>query len=87
MDHLFLHCKVARWMWTKLFQEGEVHWIMPPKVKDMIDIGFTGFEWSSKGECGKCLWDCVVMAVLGDMDGTPEFLKEKRKRFRFYGIA
>jgi hypothetical protein len=36
IDHLLLHCEVARELWTLIFLLFEVEWIMPKRVIELL---------------------------------------------------
>jgi len=36
IDHLFMHCMVARELWSMILQLFGVVWVMPRSVKDML---------------------------------------------------
>jgi hypothetical protein len=36
IDHLLLHCEVARDLWTALFTLFDIKWVMPERVTDML---------------------------------------------------
>ena len=37
IDHLFLHCTVAREMWDTVLTLFGMHWVMPKRVVDLLD--------------------------------------------------
>jgi hypothetical protein len=36
IDHLFIHCEVARELWSSLFQSLEVVWVITQRVRDLL---------------------------------------------------
>ena len=43
LDHLLLHCKVARSLWVRLLQEAEFWWVFPKYCRSLMvekPIGF-----------------------------------------------
>lgn len=60
MDHLFLHCKVARVLWSNLFSVGGLNWVAPRKAVSLLHITFKGLGGSKRG---KCLWNCAILAT------------------------
>ncbi len=45
IDHLFLHCTVAREMWDTVLTLFGMHWVMPKRVVDLLDC------WQCKLGC------------------------------------
>lgn len=60
MDHLLLHCKVARILWDDIFNRARVAWVMPRKVVDLLA------RW--KGLLGNCqiaaLWKMISLCLM-----------------------
>jgi hypothetical protein len=36
IDHLLLHCEVAKELWSSLFQLFGVAWVMPQRVRELL---------------------------------------------------
>ena len=60
IDHLFVHCPVARWIWCKLFGIGGESWVMPDCVAKLFHIKFWGLGRSKKAVV---IWKCAFLAV------------------------
>ena len=60
VDHLFLHCALARELWTMVFRLFGMHWVMPRRVVDVLAC------W--KGRFGRqknrVIWDVVPHCVI-----------------------
>lgn len=37
MEHLFLHCKISRESWELFLNHRGINWVMPQKVKDLLE--------------------------------------------------
>jgi len=42
MDHLLLHCEVARVLWNAIFSHFSLSWVMPLRVVDLFACWWTG---------------------------------------------
>jgi hypothetical protein len=42
VDHLFLHCEVARVLWDAIFSRLSLSWVMPLRVVDLFACWGTG---------------------------------------------
>jgi hypothetical protein len=62
IDHLFLHCKVARELWNSVFNLFGVVWVMPRKVVELLwcwqgSLGRHREIWKATPHCLMwCLW-------------------------------
>ena len=62
IDHLFLHCKVARELWNSVFNLFGVAWVMPRKVVELLwcwqgSLGRHREIWKATPHCLMwCLW-------------------------------
>jgi hypothetical protein len=39
VDHLLLHCEIARAPWHAIFSWFGLHWVMPCRVEDLMLVG------------------------------------------------
>lgn len=60
INHLFLHCPVARKLWCRLFLLGGEEWVMPGCVESWLTIHFWGF---GRGKKAVVLWKCAFLVV------------------------
>jgi hypothetical protein len=60
IDHLLLHCDVARAVWSSFYSLFGVEWVMPRRVLDLL-IG-----WATSLGRGHvmCLWKQVLLCVM-----------------------
>ena len=60
VDHLFLHCALARELWTMVFSLFGMHWVMPRRIVDVLAC------W--QGRLGRhknwVLWNAIPHCVL-----------------------
>jgi hypothetical protein len=42
VDHILLHCEVARALWNAIFSRFSLSWVMPLRVVDFFDCWWTG---------------------------------------------
>jgi hypothetical protein len=42
VDHLLLHCEVARALWNAIFSRFSLFWVMPLRVVDLFACWWTG---------------------------------------------
>lgn len=42
VDHLLLHCEVARVLWNAIFSHFSLSWAMPLRVVDLFTCWWTG---------------------------------------------
>jgi hypothetical protein len=82
VNHLFLHCEVARALWYAIFSRFGLHWVMPNSVVDLFACWWTGGH-SRSAMVWKivplfliwCLWRERNVRCFEDLDGTLEELK------------
>ncbi|KAK9273684.1 hypothetical protein L1049_018494 [Liquidambar formosana] len=60
IDHLFLHCQGARFLWQRLFLLAGVCWVSPASSLDMLVIHYGCF---GKSKRGVVLWRRAVLVV------------------------
>ncbi|GMP91138.1 hypothetical protein CsSME_00041961 [Camellia sinensis var. sinensis] len=60
LDHLFLHCSVARQLWHMVFGLGNVVWVAPKGCAQMLLFDFQTFGRSKRA---KVLWSGVISAI------------------------
>jgi hypothetical protein len=60
IDHLLIHCEVARDLWSYMFNLFGVEWVMPRRVIDLLNI------WGSQVGCGtvKDVWRLAPLCLL-----------------------
>jgi hypothetical protein len=63
VDHLLLHCDVARVLWNAIFSHFSLSWVMPLRVVDLFTCWWTGGHpqnvvvWKMVPSCLMwCLW-------------------------------
>jgi hypothetical protein len=59
VDHLFVHCDVAKELWSLVFSMFSVHWLMPKTILELL------FGWSNWfGKHGSYLvWNMVPLCL------------------------
>ena len=59
MNHLFLHCEVARDLWAHVLKIMDYCWVMPPKVLDVL------FCWKRKFDDPHALfvWNLIPLCI------------------------
>lgn len=60
VDHLFLHCPIALFLWHKLFLLGNVMWVAPQRSAHMLEVDFRVLGGSKRA---KLLWSCAAFAT------------------------
>ena len=60
IDHLFLHCSIARDLWSLVFSIFGVWWVMPCHVLELLLCWSTGFKSYRSAH----LWDLITHCVL-----------------------
>ena len=60
IDHLFLHCTVAREMWDTVLNLFGLHWVMPRRVVDLLDC------WQGKlgRHCHIEIWKAISHCLM-----------------------
>ena len=57
IDHLFLHCPVAKELWDAVLHLFELHWVMPRRAKEQIEGWYGGLSkhrprnWNAVPHC------------------------------------
>lgn len=54
VDHLFLHCPMARSLWTFVFRSFDINWVLPKSVVDLM----SGW-WTLLGRHTSDVWNLV----------------------------
>jgi hypothetical protein len=60
VDHLLLHCDVARIVWSSFYRFFGVEWVMPSNVVDLLSAWGTLLGRSPV----HCIWKQVPLCVL-----------------------
>ncbi|XP_077252938.1 uncharacterized protein LOC143892304 [Tasmannia lanceolata] len=60
VDHLFIHCKVAREVWGRILERFGMNWVFPSSIKEL----FEGWPCNPWGKKGKTLWWLSLLALL-----------------------
>ena len=61
LEHLFLHCKLARSLWVRLLQEAGVL-LSVSYILCVFDGGKT--NWFGINNLAKVMWKCILMWVI-----------------------
>ncbi|KAL5541335.1 hypothetical protein UlMin_044595 [Ulmus minor] len=61
VNHLFLHCCSARFLWLKALGEVGIHWAAPASVRGMFLDRTLGY---GSNNMAKTLWNCMVFSLL-----------------------
>ncbi|KAL5575498.1 hypothetical protein UlMin_017197 [Ulmus minor] len=61
VNHLFLHCCSARFLWLKALGEVGIHWAAPASVRGMFLDRTLGY---GSNNMAKTLWNCMVFFLL-----------------------
>ncbi|KAL5583298.1 hypothetical protein UlMin_015740 [Ulmus minor] len=61
VNHLFLHCCSARFLWLKALGEVGIHWAAPASVRCMFLDRTLGY---GSNNMAKTLWNCMVFSLL-----------------------
>ena len=61
MNHLFLDCCSARFLWLKALGEVGLHWVAPVSVRGMFLDRTLGY---GSNNMAKTLWNCMVFSLL-----------------------
>jgi len=65
VDHLLLHCDVARALWNAIFSRFSLSWVMPLQVVDLFACWWTGGRfWRA------VLWKMFLFASFGACGGN-----------------
>jgi hypothetical protein len=59
VDHLLLHCEVARALWNAIFSRFSLSWVMPLRVVDLFACWWTGGRSQSAA-----VWKMVPCCLL-----------------------
>ena len=60
LDHLLVHCKVARSLWVRLLQEAGFCWVFPIFCGSLMVEKPIGFGTN----LAKVMWKCIVLSLL-----------------------
>ena len=60
MDHLLLHCKVAKALWDGIFSRAGLVWVMPKKVVDLLEC------WNRLHSCSQvaAAWKMILLCIM-----------------------
>jgi hypothetical protein len=59
MDHLFLHCRIAREIWSLVFQSERIDWVLPRRVSDLL-FGW----WNCFGKKSSGVWNLIPSCLM-----------------------
>jgi hypothetical protein len=59
VDHLFLHCEVARLLWYAIFSCFGLYWVMPNRVADLF-----AYWWMGGSSQSATVWKMVPLCLL-----------------------
>ena len=59
MDHLLLHCEMARRLWCFVFKSFGISWVLPSTVPDLL-FGW----WNWLGKHSSKIWNLVPLCLL-----------------------
>lgn len=72
VDHLFLHCGVAREIWSFVLQSFGIEWVLPYRVMELL---FGWWNWFGKSSSG--LWNLVPpLSDVDDLAGEEQWYFE-----------
>ena len=60
VDHLFLHCTVAYFLWSNLYKTFNLSWSAPVSCYSLLLESFSCLRGTKKA---RVLWDCAVLAI------------------------
>ncbi|KAK9267760.1 hypothetical protein L1049_010194 [Liquidambar formosana] len=61
VDHLFLHCSIARFLWLKLFHIASISWVSPRDC--CISMFLVDFSVLSVSKRALILWISAILAI------------------------
>ena len=59
VDHLFLHCQVAKELWSFIFRCVGINWVLPFRVSDLL---FSWWNWFGKRSSG--VWNLIPSCLM-----------------------
>ena len=59
VDHLFLHCSVARKLWSFVFKFVGIDWVLPSQVSEVL---FSWWNWFGKRSSG--VWNLIPSCLI-----------------------
>ena len=59
VDHLFLHCGVARAVWNFVLRSFRIEWVFPNRVMELL---FGWWNWFGKNSSG--VWNLVASCLM-----------------------
>jgi hypothetical protein len=63
IEHLLLHCKVARDLWRYILTLFGVEWIMPRKVLELLTSWGTSFGYGPVNEIWRLVPLCLMWCI------------------------
>ena len=63
IDHLFLHCPIARDLWSLAFSAFGVWWVMPCHILAILQCWSTGFRSHRSGHLWEFIPHCVMWVI------------------------
>uniref|UniRef100_A0A2N9FRJ8 Reverse transcriptase domain-containing protein n=1 Tax=Fagus sylvatica TaxID=28930 RepID=A0A2N9FRJ8_FAGSY len=77
VNHLLLHCGVARQLWSFVFQFVGIEWVIPSRVSDLL---FGWWNW-----LGKRAWDLTLSPFVGEFLDSLAFDRDMDYIFFLWG--
>ncbi len=63
IDHLFIHCYLAKQLWDMILTLFGVHWVMPQKLQDLITCWPGALGRHSHAEIWKVIPHCLMWSI------------------------
>ena len=60
IDHLFLHCEIAKELWNLILTLFGVHWVMPQSVRELVECWHTGLGRHRLNGIWKAVPHCLM---------------------------
>jgi hypothetical protein len=60
IDHLFLHCEIAKELWNLILTLFGVHWVMPRSVRELVVCWHTGLGRHRLNGIWKAVPHCLM---------------------------
>ncbi|KAF5463697.1 hypothetical protein F2P56_013842 [Juglans regia] len=69
VNHLFVHCKVTRFLWNEVLSWTGLHWVMPREVVDLL-VGWKGVKGCKKAmSVWKMIPPCLMWCIWLERNG------------------
>ena len=63
VEHLLLHCSMARELWDMVFTIFGIQWVMPRRVVDLLHCWQDHFGWHQSVEIWKAIPPCLMWCI------------------------